>query len=50
MDSSELVSVRQELQKERKARRKAEEELGKYMMQDQVLQVTITVVHLVRMG
>ena len=39
LDSAELVSMRNELQRERKARRKAEEELGKYMMQNQVLQV-----------
>jgi hypothetical protein len=38
MDSAELDSVRQELNREKKARRKAEEELGKFMMQNQLLQ------------
>ncbi len=42
MDSAELVSVRQELSRETKARRKAEEELGKFMMQNQVLQANIS--------
>ena len=41
MDSAELVSVRQELSREKKARRKAEEELGKFMMQNQVLQAIL---------
>ncbi len=47
MDSAELVSVQQELNRERKARRKAEEELGKFMMQNQVLQACIFSTHFV---